>query len=228
MDGRVQVSPPIAVFKRRPSTAGTVSPGRSDGRVQAITGGESLVIIHKAAEGVSSAMLARFLNRGRRELKLDGEVTLLVASSAQLRRLNRDFRGQDYATDVLSFPSETVPQPRQKRRLPPGHAGYAGDIAISADIARQNGRRLGHGTAIEIKTLILHGLLHLAGYDHERDNGRMARRELRLRSALGLAEGLIERASLQRAQGKPAPPVSAIRTAERGKRAPAGRRGKER
>jgi probable rRNA maturation factor len=154
-----------------------------------------LVIIDKAVEGVSGTMLARFLNRGRRSLKLDGEVTLLLASSAQLKRLNREFRGKDYATDVLSFPSEIPPQPRPK------HTRYAGDIAISADIARQNGRVLGHGVAIEIKTLILHGLLHLAGYDHESDNGRMARKELLLRSALGLPEGLIERADSDHATG---------------------------
>jgi probable rRNA maturation factor len=166
-----------------------------------------LVIVHKAVEGVSGTMLARFLNRGRRILKLDGQVTLLLASSAHLRRLNREFRGQDHATDVLSFPSEIPPQRRQKRRLPGTRADYAGDIAISADIARQNGRRLGHGVAVEIKTLILHGLLHLAGYDHESDNGRMARQEVRLRGALGLPEGLIERMNsepLRRAKGKPA------------------------
>lgn len=125
-------------------------------------------------------MLSRFLGRGRRALGLEGEVTLLLGSSAQLKRLNRDFRGKDYPTDVLSFPSELK--------------GYAGDIAISADIARRNGKLLGHGTAIEVKVLALHGLLHLAGYDHEHDKGQMARRELRLRRALGLPDGLIERA----------------------------------
>jgi probable rRNA maturation factor len=161
----------------------------SDG-VAAAVSGALLVIVHKSVEGVSGTMLARFLNRGRRTLKLDGEVTLLLASSAELRRLNREFRHQDYPTDVLSFRSE-IPR-------------YAGDIAISADIARQNGRLLGHGAAIEIKTLILHGLLHLAGYDHESDNGRMARKEAVLRSALGLPEGLIERANPDRAKRKPA------------------------
>lgn len=161
-----------------------------------------MVIIQKAAEGVSGTMLARFLNRGRRELKLGGEVTLLLTSSAQLRRLNREFRGKDYPTDVLSFPAQTEPRRPQKR--PAGAAAeYAGDIAISVDIARQNGRAIGHGTATEIKTLILHGLLHLAGYDHEHDNGRMARRELRLRSLLGLPEGLIERASSGSSRAKP-------------------------
>ncbi len=213
MDGRDPAGPPIGVFRRR----------ALDCSMQSVTPGALLVIVHKAVEGVNVAMLARFLNCGRRTLKLGGEVTLLLTSSAQLRRLNREFRRQDYPTDVLSFPSEVPPQrhyptsvpitpasrtrrgPRQKRdgtwgpeqrqKLPsPGtRAGYAGDIAISADIARRNGRLLGHGAAIEIKTLILHGLLHLAGYDHESDNGRMARKEALLRRALGLPEGLIER-----------------------------------
>jgi probable rRNA maturation factor len=161
-----------------------------------------VVIIHKAAEGVSGTMLARFLNRGRRELKLGGEVTLLLTSSAQLKRLNSEFRGKDYATDVLSFPAET--EPRRPQQRPAGaRAAYAGDIAISVDIARQNGRAMGYDTATEIKTLTLHGLLHLAGYDHESDNGRMARRELRLRRALRLPEGLIERAGADAARAKP-------------------------
>lgn len=145
-----------------------------------------MVIFDKPVEGISEATLVRFLNRGRRTLRLEGRVTVLLASSARLRRLNREFRGKDQPTDVLSFPSEL--------------AGYAGDIAISLDIARQNGARLGHGAATEIKILTLHGLLHLAGYDHETDNGRMARRELLLRRALGLPGGLIERANSNGAQ----------------------------
>jgi probable rRNA maturation factor len=162
-----------------------------------------LVIVHKAVEGVSGTMLARFLNRGRRTLKLDGEVSLLLASSAQLRRLNREFRGKDYPTDVLSFCPEIRPQ--QKRGSQGARAGYAGDIAISVDIALQNGKLLGHGAAVEIKTLILHGLLHLAGYDHETDNGRMARKEVLLRNALGLPQGLIERTNSDLSgKGKPA------------------------
>jgi probable rRNA maturation factor len=176
-----------------------------------------LVIIHKAAEGVSGTTLARFLNRCRRELKLAGEVTLLLASNTQLRRLNRQFRGKDYATDVLSFPSENPPRQRPKPRSSRTPAGYAGDIAISVDIARKNGGVLGHGVAAEIKTLILHGLLHLAGYDHESDHGQMARKELSLRRALGLPEGLIERADLdgrRPAKGKAARPAPA--TAEPG------------
>jgi probable rRNA maturation factor len=210
----------------------------SDG-VPAVNPGVLLVIVHKPVEGVSGAMLARFLNRGRRTLRLDGEVTLLLASSAQLRRLNRQFRGKDYATDVLSFPSEIPPRQRQGRRSLETRAGYTGDIAISADIARQNGKRLGHGVAIEIKTLILHGLLHLAGYDHETDDGRMARKELLLRRALGLPKGLIERTSSdhsQPAKRKPAqlavaggkPPAMRGESSEVGKRGPGRRVGKAR
>jgi probable rRNA maturation factor len=72
---------------------------------------------------------------------------------------------------------------------------YAGDIAISAEIAANNARSLGHTAAEEIKILVLHGILHLRGYDHERDDGRMARREEKLRRELRLPIGLIERAS---------------------------------
>jgi probable rRNA maturation factor len=143
-----------------------------------------MILLRQSVPGVTAAMLARFLGRARRAAGLAGEVTVLVASSAELRRLNRRFRGHDYSTDVLSFP----PQPAKPRR-----DGYLGDIAISAAIARQNGKLLGHGAAAEIKVLMLHGLLHLAGYDHERDNGRMARHELRLRRQLNLPLALTER-----------------------------------
>lgn len=139
-------------------------------------------------------MLARFLGRARRAVGLASEVTLLLASSAELRRLNRQFRGKDYATDVLSFPS--------------GFAGYSGDIAISADLARHHGKLLGHGPTVETKLLVLHGLLHLAGHDHESDHGQMARQELRLRRALGLPVGLIERT-----QGAPKPEAPASKSA---------------
>jgi probable rRNA maturation factor len=99
-----------------------------------------------------------------------------------LRSLNARFRGKDHATDVLSFPADVV-----------GVNGYAGDVAISAEIAAQNARRLGHSAADEIKILTLHGVLHLAGFDHEQDRGQMARKEQRLRKQLGLPDGLIER-----------------------------------
>jgi probable rRNA maturation factor len=84
---------------------------------------------------------------------------------------------------------------------------FAGDVAISAEIAGQNARRLGHPPAEEVKVLVLHGLLHLAGYDHESDNGTMARREARLREQLGLPVALIERSE------KPTAPNRARRQA---------------
>jgi probable rRNA maturation factor len=158
-----------------------------------------VVLLGKSVTGVTAAVLARFLSRARRAAGLGGDVTVLITSSAVLRRLNRRFRGQDHPTDVLSFPSPSRrarrgPRQTPSSRLPGRGAGYVGDIAIAADIARQNGKLLGHGAAAEIKVLILHGLLHLAGYDHASDNGAMARRELRLRRQLNLPQALIERA----------------------------------
>jgi probable rRNA maturation factor len=100
-----------------------------------------------------------------------------------MRELNRQFRGKDYATDVLSFPSPNFVE------------GFSGDIAVSADIASKNARSLGHSVANEVKILVLHGVLHLAGFDHESDDGEVAEKESRLRMRLGLPAALIERSS---------------------------------
>jgi probable rRNA maturation factor len=104
-----------------------------------------------------------------------------------MKSLNRRFRGKDKPTDVLSFPAE-----------PGAQKQFAGDIAISAEIASQNARALGHSPADEVKILVLHGVLHLRGYDHECDNRQMARREKQLRAKLHLPIGLIERATIER------------------------------
>jgi len=104
----------------------------------------------------------------------------LITGDADLRRLNRQFRGLDYATDVLSFPA-----------APP--APHLGDLAISLGRARAQAREFGHGTEHEVEILMLHGLLHLLGLDHQTDAGQMARAEKRWRTKLGLAAGLIER-----------------------------------
>lgn len=140
------------------------------------------MILRKPVAGLSDTALAKFVARASRASKLAGTVNVLVTGSSELRSLNRRFRGKDQPTDVLSFP--------------PGPIfvnGLAGDIAISADIAKQNARRLGHSAAQEIKILALHGLLHLVGYDHESDHGAMADKETKLRRSLGLPLGLIER-----------------------------------
>lgn len=141
-----------------------------------------MVIIQKTVAGLSEAGLARFLARARRALRMRGTVTVLVTSSRELRRLNQRFRGKNKPTDVLSFPAT----PQLKHR-------FAGDVAISAELSAQNARRLGHTVADEIRVLVLHGVLHLAGYDHENDDGGMERKERHLRMSLGLPLGLIER-----------------------------------
>ena len=109
-----------------------------------------------------------------------GTVTVAIVSDARVRALNRQYRRKDKATDVLSFPS--------------GERGDLGDVVIAAGVAARQAREAGHTVATELRVLALHGLLHLLGYDHERDDGRMARLERRLRRRGGLEEGLIERA----------------------------------
>lgn len=141
-----------------------------------------MVIFQKRVPGLNEASLDRFLGRARRAVGLRGKVTALVTTNRALRVLNQRFRGKDQPTDVLSFPAES--------RVV---HDFAGDVAISAEIAAQNARRLGHTPKDEIKILALHGVLHLAGYDHERDGGEMARKEERLRKQLGLPAALIER-----------------------------------
>ncbi len=110
-----------------------------------------------------------------------GMVTIALVSDPAMRRLNATFRGADYPTDVLSFPSD----------LP----GVLGDIAMARGVAARQARALGHSDVTEIRTLALHGLLHLLGYDHEHDRGEMRRVEDRLRRRAGLPAGLITRES---------------------------------
>ena len=131
--------------------------------------------------------LRRFGNRAQREIGLSGEVTVLLTSNDDMRSLNRKFRKKDSPTDVLSFPVASALT-----------GNGAGDIAISAEMAREQASRLGHALEQELKILLLHGLLHLAGYDHERDKGEMHRAERRLRVKLGLPGSLAERNSGRR------------------------------
>ena len=150
-----------------------------------------MVILQKKVAGLNEDTLERFALRARKAVGLRGIVNVLVTSSAAVRALNRRFRSENKATDVLSFPSSPSSASRKGANL-------AGDVAISAEIALKNSFRLGHPAAQEIKILALHGILHLAGFDHERDNGEMARKEARLRRALGLPAALIERVESER------------------------------
>jgi probable rRNA maturation factor len=152
---------------------------------------QRLVILKKQAAGVTALALSRFVARACRAAKVDGKVNVLVTTNREMQALNSRFRDKNMATDVLSFPAARNPK-----------SETLGDIAISAEIAAHNAKQLGHSRAEEIKILALHGVLHLAGFDHERDNGKMAREEARLRNALGLPTGLIERTRAPGIRGK--------------------------
>jgi probable rRNA maturation factor len=154
-----------------------------------------LVIFQKKVPGLTEGALNRFVMRARRAARLQGNVHILVTGNSAMRVLNLRFRGYNKATDVLSFPSCQTGPGTSKRTI-------VGEIAISADMAAQNAMQLGHSAATEVKVLVLHGILHLAGMDHERDNGQMARKEANLRRLLKLPVALIERA-------QPANPVHA-------------------
>jgi len=161
-----------------------------------------------------------------------GEVTIALVGDARIRALNRTYRRRDYATDVLSFPASDRASGRRARPASPREStnpkstnpkstnpqsanpesripnpGSLGDIVIARGVARRQAREACHSVLTELKVLALHGLLHLLGYDHERDAGRMRRIERRLRQRAGLPEGLIERA---------APAPSRARRSERG------------
>jgi probable rRNA maturation factor len=140
---------------------------------------QSVSIENRSAARLPRGPLIVFAQKVRSAVRLKGDVAILIASNDELQRLNREFRGKDKPTDVLSFPSDV--------------RDHAGDIAISAEIAAASARRRNLTLADETKVLILHGMLHLAGYDHENDGGEMARKELSLRRRFGLAESLIAR-----------------------------------
>jgi probable rRNA maturation factor len=140
-----------------------------------------VIILEHDDNGIRERALALFTTKARRALGVRGELSVRITSDAEMRELNRRFRRKNKPTDVLSFPSE-MPK-------------LAGDIAISADIATANACQLGHSVETELKILILHGLLHLAGYDHENDDGEMRKQEDKLRQRLNLPVGLIERAN---------------------------------
>lgn len=128
--------------------------------------------------------LEEFLAKAVIAARIKGSVSVLLTGDSEIQRLNHDFRGKNKATDVLSFPAGE----------PLGRARVAGDLAISVETATREADRRGHPLALELRILLLHGVLHLAGFDHEKDSGEMARKENLLRKKLGLQQGLIARA----------------------------------
>jgi probable rRNA maturation factor len=177
----------------------------------------SSVRFRRIPASLRRAAIERFARRLQKDVAKGRAFDVLITGDAELRRLNRDFRRQDYATDVLSFPTNPEPNGnvnspqrrrvrRDKRRENREQAEgkgqdsrlgaeqrFLGDVAISLGRARAQAREFGHSIEQEVQILMLHGVLHLCGHDHEADSGAMARAEKRWRAKLGLPNGLIER-----------------------------------
>ena len=139
-----------------------------------------LVLFRRTSSSLDRRAIEAFAEELHRRLARGRKFCCLITGDAELRRLNRQFLKKDYPTDVLSFPAE-----------PP--AGELGELAISVQRAMAQAREFGHTIEQEINILMLHGVLHLTGMDHERDGGAMARSEMGWRKKLGLPAGLIER-----------------------------------
>ena len=143
------------------------------------SGGSLRLIVEVVSAGrLRAPGLARWL-QGIAPREARGTVEVALVSDARVRKLNARYRAKDTPTDVLSFPA--------------GEPGFLGEVVIASGVARRQAFQAGHPIQVELRILALHGLLHLLGYDHERDDGRMARMERRLRRKGGLREGLIER-----------------------------------
>lgn len=140
-------------------------------------------LIRDIAEMPVRSTLQRALLAAQQCVALQGEVTVMLTDDKGIRSLNRRFRGKNKPTDILSFPAADT------------QLGIAGDLAISVETAARQAAAEGHPLRIELRILILHGVLHLAGYDHEADSGQMATLECDLRRKLRLPQGLIERAT---------------------------------
>jgi probable rRNA maturation factor len=157
-------------------------------------GGLSVAICDARGRPRRQAGLASWL-RGIAPRRFAGHLTVAFVSDPVSRRLNRAYRGVDRPTDVLSFPTDSGWHDGRWRPEAPGSRRPAllGDVVIATGVARRQARRLGHGFDTEVKWLVLHGLLHLVGYDHERDEGRMAAAERALARRGGLGGGLLAR-----------------------------------
>jgi probable rRNA maturation factor len=176
-----------------------MDPDGPDGRRCAVR----VVVSDGRGRRLGAPGLARWLTRIA-PARARGLVSVAIVSDAQIQRLNRRFRGVNKATDVLSFPS-VGPSVQGGRfaglkgpRYLAASSELLGDIVIARGVAGRQAREAGHSELTEWRVLALHGLLHLMGYDHERDAGRMRRVERRLRRKGGLREGLIDRAGRSR------------------------------
>ena len=149
-----------------------------------------MILNRQRSVRIARRLLEEFLGRVASELGLaESSVTVCIVSDAEIARMNKTYRGKPGPTDVLSFPAEARKRPLALRRKAAADAAtaYLGDIAISAATARRNAARFGRTFPAELRILILHGVLHLLGYDHETDRGQMDRLEAKLRRRLRLA-----------------------------------------
>lgn len=154
-------------------------------------------VVDKGARNRASAGLGSWLARWAPKSAY-GEVAVAIVPDRTMRVLNRRFRGVNEVTDVLSFPAGQRAEGRGALSLIPDPSSlcpFLGDIVIARGVAARQAPALGHRLRTELRVLALHGLLHLLGYDHEVDNGQMARVEARLRRRAGLRVGLIARSS---------------------------------
>ena len=152
-----------------------------------------MILNRQRAVHVARRPLESFLARVRRELGLgEADVTVCLVSDAEIARMNEAYRKKKGPTDVLSFPEVERRAPvnlrraRKRSSAGAGRGQFLGDVAISPATARRNAKPLGRTLGGELQILILHGVLHLLGYDHETDGGEMNRVERRLRQRLGL------------------------------------------
>ena len=143
---------------------------------------QTVLLFQVATPGLARRGARAFAKRLESEVAGGRRFCCLITNDGELRRLNRQFRKKDYATDVLSFPA-------------PAANGFLGELAISFERANEQAREYGHAVSREIEILMLHGVLHLLGMDHETDRGQMASAERKWRARLGLPAGLIERVS---------------------------------
>ena len=150
---------------------------------------DPLITFRRKPANLDINAISGFAEQLRRRVLRGRDFHCVITGDAELARLNKDFRGKNSTTDVLSFPQTDID-------------GYAGDLAISLGRARAQAREFGHPAATEVCILMLHGVLHLKGMDHEADSGEMARAERRWRKALNLPSGLVERSQAERSQAE--------------------------
>jgi probable rRNA maturation factor len=140
--------------------------------------GEAIPRFSRAAIGEFVTECIQAIRKARAAPFQVGEVSIVLVDDKEMRALNRQYRRKDKTTDVLTFPAEDTESPDSQRQL--------GDIIVSVEQARRQATEEGHSLAIEVRYLVLHGLLHAYGYDHDADAGEMNALELKLRKRVGL------------------------------------------